>query len=107
MGYLDGIEPRLRKALELRKLSLHERADRSGYFDVYWDDGTKYAPDDRGLPVGFLNVVSAHSSGFMRRKVELWWVSISSPVVREVASRLPNINEAIGVLLAHLPDRYS
>ncbi|MFJ8085471.1 hypothetical protein ACIQ6Y_33445 [Streptomyces sp. NPDC096205] len=106
MGYLDGMEPRLRKALELRKLSLHERADRRGYFDVYWDDGIKSAPDDRGLPVGFLNV-SAHSSGFTRRRVELWWVSVSSPVVHEVAARLPDINEAISVLLVHLPDRYS
>jgi hypothetical protein len=106
MGYLDGIEPHLRKALELRKLSLHERADRRGYFDVYWDDGMKSVPGDRGLPVGFLNV-SAHSSGFMQRKAELWWVSVSSPVVHEVAGRLPDINEAISVLLAHLPDRYS
>ncbi|MES4909428.1 MULTISPECIES: hypothetical protein [unclassified Streptomyces] len=106
MGYLDGIEPRLRQALELRKLSLHERADRSGHFDVYWDDGIKNTPDDRGLPVGFLNV-SAHPTSFTQRKVEVWWVSVSSPVVHEVASRLPNINEAISELLVYLPDRYS
>jgi hypothetical protein len=43
----------------------------------------------------------------MQRKAELWWVSVSSPVVHEVAGRLPDINEAISVLLAHLPDRYS
>ncbi|QGZ52606.1 hypothetical protein GPZ77_33760 [Streptomyces sp. QHH-9511] len=106
MGYLDGIEPRLRAALELRKLSLHERADRRDYFDVYWDDGLKSAPDDRGLPVGFLNV-SASSPGFMQRKVGFWWVSVSKPMVHEVASRLPDINEAIRVFLLHLPDRYS
>ncbi|MFH9089807.1 hypothetical protein [Streptomyces sp. NPDC017673] len=38
---------------------------------------------------------------------EFWWVSVSSPVVHEIASRLPDINEAIRVFLVHLPDRYS
>jgi hypothetical protein len=92
--------------LELRKLSLHERANRRGYFDVYWDDGQKNSPDDLGLPVGVLNV-SASSPGFMQRKTEFWWVTVSTPVVHEVARRLPGINEAISALLVHLPDRYS
>ncbi|MEV8553756.1 hypothetical protein AB0L04_28555 [Streptomyces glaucescens] len=92
--------------MRLRKLSLHERADRKDYFDVYWDDGLKYAPDDRGLPVGVLSV-SAFRSGFAQRRTELWWVTVTTPVVHEVASRLPDINEAIRVFLLHLPDRYS
>ncbi|MFF9087402.1 hypothetical protein ACF1BE_13455 [Streptomyces sp. NPDC014991] len=106
MGYLDGMEPRLRTALKLRKLSLHERADRNDYFDVYWDDGLKEAPDDHGLPVGVLNV-SAFRSGFTQRKTEFWCVTVSKPVVHEVAGRLPDINEAIRVFLLHLPHRYS
>ncbi|MFF7853310.1 hypothetical protein [Streptomyces sp. NPDC007904] len=106
VGYLDGIEPALRTALKLRRLSLHERADRRDYFDVYGDDGLRSAPDDRGLPVGVLNV-SAFRSGFAQRGTELWWVTVSKPVVHEVAGRLPDINEAIRVFLLHLPGRYS
>ncbi|MGX1128017.1 hypothetical protein RKD49_000207 [Streptomyces glaucescens] len=111
MSYLDGMEPRLRTALELRKLSLHERGGDEWpsevTFDVYWDDGAKHADDDRGLPVGYLRVAAYRRPGFMRRKDEFWRVSVSSPVVHEVASGLPDINEAIDVFLVHLPDRYS
>ncbi|MFF9624724.1 hypothetical protein [Streptomyces griseosporeus] len=43
----------------------------------------------------------------MKRTDEFWYVSVARPVVHEVAGRLPDINEAIEVFRAHLPDRYS
>jgi hypothetical protein len=106
MGYLDDINPFFRKELERRKLSLHERPRklndplarlvRSDFIDVYWDDGGKYAPDDRGLPVG---VLTAYGNGE-------WGVLVDKPVQREVA-RTPDINDAIAALLLSLLSRYS
>lgn len=60
-------------------------------------------PRSLGLPVGYLRVAAHRRPGSMKRMDEFWWVAVSSPVVHEIASRLPDINEAIRVFLVHLP----
>jgi hypothetical protein len=48
-------------------------------------------------------MVTDHSSTV---RAGFWWVTVSPPVVHEVAGGLPDINATIRVFLV-LPDRYS
>jgi hypothetical protein len=76
-------------------------------FYVYWDDGATYGGDDPGLPVGYVRVRTHRLPGLRKRVEERWWASVSIPVMHEVAARLPDVNQAVRLFLAHLPDRYS
>ncbi|MDW6064134.1 hypothetical protein SAZ11_47070 [Streptomyces sp. FXJ1.4098] len=112
MGYLDDIEPGVKRWLEHRRLFLREMEPPPAYPDefvilVCWDDGL----DDSGLPVGHVRRTRYRRGGLMGRTVEYWTahaLGLNHPTERsEVATSLPNISEAVSEVILHIPLRYS
>ena len=112
MGYLDDIEPGVRKMLESRKLFLRVRGNAPAdppdelVVLVCWDDGG----DDSGLPVGHVRR-TRYRRGVLGRTVEFWTAHAQTdpdhPRHPEVARHLDNINDAVRQSVLHIASRYS
>jgi hypothetical protein len=108
MGYLDDVEPSVRALLKSHGLFLRGRAPDSPddvVILVCWDDGI----DDSGLPVGHVRRTS-HGRRLFGGAVESFTAHARTDsrltISPEVASELPNVNEAIREILLHLTPRY-
>ncbi|MET9435798.1 hypothetical protein [Streptomyces sp. NPDC006551] len=103
----------MRTLLRNRRLFLRERgrapADSPDevVILVCWSDGV----DDSGLPVGHVVRTRHRRRGLLGGTVEFWTAHARtdprSSAAPEVATQLPDINEALRAVLLHLLPRYS